>query len=178
MKTWTRLYGVLVLGALLAFPVFAEEVTISGTETPAVTTVDATTPAAAPTVDLVAELLKTIMEHGLPTDTSKQGIIVWAIFLLIAIGGVFAAWKWGKENPYVIFTRDATNAIHQTYVNKVQPLKAKGEKIDTKTALGWAWDVLNEIKSTETAKLIEEKGKAWVMGELQGLVNKITGKAN
>jgi hypothetical protein len=176
MRNWNTALGLLVVGILaMAVPTFAQETTVGGTNTPAATTVDATAPAAAPATELMPEIMKVIVEHGLPTDTSKEGLITYGIFLLLALGGAFAAWKWGAENPYVAFGRDAANAIHQVYIDKVQPLKAKGEKIDTKTALGWAWDVLNQIKSTKTAKLIEEKGKAWVMGELQGMVHKLTG---
>ncbi len=149
--------------------------TVTGTETAAKTTVDATAPA----VDLKAELLRIVLEQGLPTDTSKSGLIAYGIGLLLALAIMFVGWKFGKTNPYAVFAVDVLNAVNRVYLEKIKPYMAEhdGNKPGGEKLREWAYLFLAEAKGP-TAKIIAEKGKPWVMAQIHRIANKVTGKQN
>jgi len=155
--------GVLALVAALSIQsaVIAEELTVDGT---AAVTVDST-------VSLQGALIEALLKQGAPTDFSKGALIAYGIGLLLALGLVVLKVK-GGDSPMVVFLADVGMAVNRVYLEKIKPAVAAGAKIEGEDLREAAYAILKTCKGP-TLKILEEKGKPWVMAQIHDVANKI-----
>jgi len=80
-----------------------------------------------------------------------------------------------KQRALANLFRDISAGVDHVYITKLEGASKDG-KLDGKELRAAAYAFIEKAKDSETAQLIKEKGKDWVLSKIHEVANRKTGK--